>query len=79
MNVPFFKLLKEEVSSSLAHVRAWSEMIFRLELLLSVEYPSDDEEAFQSGLVHTDGQDQLKSVCALRRCVVVQQTAQIGQ
>lgn len=55
-------------------------MIFRLELLLvTVEYPSDNEGTFQSALVHTDGQDQLKSTSALRRCVVVQQTVQTGQ
>lgn len=42
MNVPFFKLLKEEVSSNLALVLdlEWSEVIFRLKLLLvTVEYP----------------------------------------
>lgn len=55
-------------------------MIFRLELLLvTVEYPSDNEGTFQSALVYIDGQDQLKSIYALRRCVVVQQTVQTGQ
>jgi hypothetical protein len=55
-------------------------MVFSLELLLvTVAYPSDNEGTLQSGLVHTAGQDQLKSIYALRRCVVVQQTAQTGQ
>lgn len=59
---------------------AWREMVFSLELLLvTVAYPSDNEGTLQSGLVHTAGQDQLKSIYALRRCVVVQQTAQTGQ